>query len=91
LRADEARSLPPDSGGRRSRANVTAVRASVALALFHVAGYPIGVPRSALQRGGQAHARCGLSQRTFEYERKCRRYSVERFTSLHRRDVLYIF
>ena len=27
----------------------------------------------------------------FEYERVCRRYSVERFTSLHRGDTSYIF
>ena len=27
----------------------------------------------------------------FEYERECRRYSVERFTSLHRGDTSYIF
>jgi len=27
----------------------------------------------------------------FEYERECRRYSVERFTSLHRGDASYIF
>ena len=27
----------------------------------------------------------------FEYERECRSYSVERFTSLHRGDTSYIF
>jgi len=40
------------------------VRAAVALALLHAAGSPTGVPSSALQRGGQALARCGRSQRT---------------------------